>query len=104
MWNNLCQVMTMTTIRCVKAFFCIIIAYIACDYFYVTSDFALKHTHWLNAGDVSCGDVYFLVEEDMPQRNKMWSVQYRFIVVILWLYDDQGNIVCRYASKGIDAF
>lgn len=96
--------MMKTLIRCVKPFllFSIFIGvYVLFDYFYTTSDFALKQNHWLlrTINHPDCSDTYILTDEDMTQRNQSWSVEYRFVDVILTLYDPNGSIKCAYASK-----
>ena len=89
-------------VRFLKVLIVFAFLFIGFDYFYVTSDYALVRTSWLNAGEISCGDIYVLGEKDLPYRDKTWSVQYRFVDVILLIHDDNGNEICRYASKGIN--
>ncbi len=94
--------MMMAMTKFVKGLGVFIAVALLVDYVYSTSNFVLKHTHWLNAGEnAGCADIYSFVDEDMQQRDKTWSVQYRFVDVILWTYDENGEVMCRYASKGI---
>lgn len=91
-------------IRCVKTFFLLITIIglcVLCDYFRATSEFALKQSHWLlrTVNHAECTDVYILTDQDMAERNHSWSVEYRFVDVILTLYDLNGAVKCDYASK-----
>lgn len=96
--------MMKTLIRFVKASLIISVLiglFILFDYFRSTSDSALKQSHWLirTMNDAECTDIYKLTDADMPQRNQSWSVEYRFVDMILTLYDSDGSVKCDYASK-----
>lgn len=91
-------------IRCAKASLILSVligSFILFDYFCSTSDSALKQNHWLirTMNDAECTDIYRLTDVDIPMRNQSWSVEYRFVDVILTLYHSDGSVTCDYASK-----
>lgn len=91
-------------IRCVKAILILSFIIGLCiwlDYLHSTSDRNLLQNHWLlrTMNHPACTDTYILTNDDLKNRNQYWTVQYRFIDVILTLRTFDGGVKCDYASK-----